>query len=321
MFSLLLRCAVVIALGRVIREEAVLEEASTRIEEYQGIDVQFGGNASAQREMIEIRTGISEDASEMQFTGVVEKTRDEIIAEYLQLNPELDKSAERTRIVRRLVLIDVMLKKTDGDFERAWLHPESREVTTGVTDKKKKAREKRVCNRLLRVSTAVKTAKGFYPRIPQLLAVLLYIEGTKNVLTEIGTGQGKTLIAAMTAIARVGVFRERVAILVPTEPLAVSGATDLRGVYEAAGVSVAYFNGRTFTPAGASYDVVYATPFGLESDKNTFNRQKQTAEAPSTPLRSFWESSSSKFSRFREIVAKKTGKNTKDIAVRTAEKN
>ena len=173
MFSLLLRCAVVIALGRVIREEAVLEEASTRIEEYQGIDVQFGGNASAQREMIEIRTGISEDASEMQFTGVVEKTRDEIIAEYLQLNPELDKSAERTRIVRRLVLTDVMLKKTDGDFDRAWLHPESREVTTGVTDKKKKAREKRVCNRLLRVSTAVKTAKGFYPRIPQLLAVLL----------------------------------------------------------------------------------------------------------------------------------------------------
>ena len=47
--------------------------------------------------------------------------------------------------------------------------------------------------------------------------------------------------------------RERVVILVPTEPLAVSGAADLLPLYKTLGVGVAYFDGKAFSRGNGSW--------------------------------------------------------------------
>ena len=84
---------------------------------------------------------------------------------------------------------------------------------------------------------------GFYPRANQLLSVLMFAQGKdSNALGQIRTGQGKTLIAAMTAIVRQQVYRQDVVIISTTEPLAEDGAKDQKALYDACKVPVSYFS-------------------------------------------------------------------------------
>ena len=87
--------------------------------------------------------------------------------------------------------------------------------------------EKTTCNTLFDISNKLNELKGFHARTNQLLSVLLFLEGNTTSLAQIRTGQGKTLIAAMTAIARHHIYKENVAILTTTEPLAISGVNEM----------------------------------------------------------------------------------------------
>ena len=117
---------------------------------------------------------------------------------------------------------------------------------------------------------------GFYPRANQLLSVLMFAQGeASNALGQIRTGQGKTLIAAMTAIVRQQVYRQDVVIISTTEPLAEDGAKDQKALYDACGVPMSYFSNQENqigTEALKSPRVIYATSFSLESDK--LNQEK-----------------------------------------------
>ena len=112
---------------------------------------------------------------------------------------------------------------------------------------------------------------GFYPRANQLLSVLMFAQGKdSNALGQIRTGQGKTLIAAMTAIVRQQVYGQDVVIISTTEPLAEDGAKDQMALYDACEVPVSYFSDQEKKVGDNSLKsprVIYATSFSLESDK------------------------------------------------------
>ena len=130
--------------------------------------------------------------------------------------------------------------------------------------------EVRTCIIVSGIAARVRQTEGFPPRMNQILSTLLFLDGDMASFAQIQTGQGKTLIAAMTAIARKKLYGEKVCVLTTTEPLASSGVNEMRRLYESCGLSVGYFNGAGFPqgqPPGGGFDVVYATPFGIESDK------------------------------------------------------
>ncbi|MEC8678206.1 MAG: DEAD/DEAH box helicase, partial [Candidatus Margulisiibacteriota bacterium] len=111
----------------------------------------------------------------------------------------------------------------------------------------------------------------FYPRANQLLSVLMFAQGKdSNALGQIRTGQGKTLIAAMTAIVRQQVYEQDIVIISTTEPLAEDGAKDQKALYDACKVPVSYFSDqekKIGTNELQRPRVIYATSFSLESDK------------------------------------------------------
>ena len=135
---------------------------------------------------------------------------------------------------------------------------------------------------------------GFYPRANQLLSVLMFAQGKdSNALGQIRTGQGKTLIAAMTAIVRQQVYKQDVVIISTTEPLAEDGANDQKALYDAFGVPVSYFSdkeNKVGTKAIKSPRVIYATSFSLESDKLRQEKVKgyRKGRRPQDPKLDIW---------------------------------
>ena len=113
---------------------------------------------------------------------------------------------------------------------------------------------------------AVERAMGYAPRDTQLIPVLLFLEaGEKNVLAEIKTGQGKTLITALAAVAMVKTRRREVHVVTSTENLARSGPLepDARALFAAAGVSVGY--APEAAKAGRACQITYGTASDFEA--------------------------------------------------------
>ncbi|MGK0182224.1 MAG: hypothetical protein ACI9YB_001522 [Halioglobus sp.] len=185
---------------------------------------------------------------------LADKVDDKAMKEYQVLNPR-DRNLDTLR--KKLVFIQALEESSSS--------PEL------VRDLGLSENDQRVCKAVAQISEKVKELKGFCPRTNQLLSVLLFLDGKKTSLAQIKTGQGKTLIAAMTAIARKKIYNEKVCILTTTEPLAISGVSEMRALYEACGLRVDCFDGRKFVgdaiASSADVDVIYSTPFGLECDK------------------------------------------------------
>ena len=113
---------------------------------------------------------------------------------------------------------------------------------------------------------AVERAMGYAPRDTQLVPVLLFLEaGEHNILAEIKTGQGKTLITALAAVAMVKTRRREVHVVTSTENLARSGPLepDARALFAAAGVSVGY--APEAAKAGRACQITYGTASDFEA--------------------------------------------------------
>ena len=181
----------------------------------------------------------------------------DIMDEYRQLNPG-DQDGEFNRIRNKMLFIQ---KLREGQGRVGNL---AQELNLSEWDE-------HVCRTISSIAEKFHIIENRkkYPRDNQILSVLLFLDGKKTSLAQIKTGQGKTFIAAMTAIARKMLYNEKVCILTTTEPLALSGYKEMQELYESCGVSVGCFDGRGFQGGSASedYDVVYTTSFGLECDK------------------------------------------------------
>ena len=181
------------------------------------------------------------------------KIENKIIQEFKNLNPE---NTEHNALLRKLVYLDLL----QTNYSSPTLDQD-----IGLNHE-----ERKVCQTLHKISKSVHKLKGFYPRTNQLLSTLLFLEGKKTSLAQIRTGQGKTLIAAMTAIARVELYSEQACILTTTEPLAYSGMTEMLPLYNEHGLKVGCFNGAKYVDSNQPnevFDVTYATSFALKSDK------------------------------------------------------
>lgn len=185
-----------------------------------------------------------------------QKVDNEVIREYRNANPQID---DIDLLRRRLVFIQAQFDNCGLSLDLA------RDLFLSEQDRV-------ICDTIVEISQEVHRLRGFYPRMNQLLSVMLFLEGKRTALAQIRTGQGKTLIAAMTAIARKKLYDENICILTTTEPLAISGVSEMRSLYEAFGITVGCFDGRGFVgdsrPAASGYDVIYTTSYGLECDKN-----------------------------------------------------
>jgi hypothetical protein len=190
------------------------------------------------------------------------KIENTIMQEFKNLNPE---NTEHNALLRKLVYLDLLQTNYSSPTlnQDIGLNPE----------------ERKVCQTLHSISKSVHKLKGFYPRRNQLLSTLLFLEGKETSLAQIRTGQGKTLIAAMTAIARVELYSEQACILTTTEPLAYSGMTEMLPLYKEHGLSVGYFNGAAYVGSSLPkkvFDVTYSTSFALESDKVAKKKKTRT---------------------------------------------
>lgn len=184
-----------------------------------------------------------------------DKVDREVLEEYGQLNEgeEGDLFAQRNK----MIYIQAFLSRERPDLVAQYL---------GLS-----LEETALCDHLGRIAGEVYRLRGFFPRANQILSVLLFVDGKSTVLAQIQTGQGKTLIAAMTAILRILMYRERVFIVTTTEPLASSGVVEMRNLYETFGVRAVYFNAQGFEEdlcqEVKDYDVIYATSYALQCDK------------------------------------------------------
>lgn len=177
------------------------------------------------------------------------KVEASVMAEYVTCNPQ---DASSNRLKEQLVFIKALLDEKE------------------VTGLQLCEKDKKVCEVLADIARRVYKVKHHFPRDNQLISTLLFLEGKKTSLAQIKTGQGKTLIAAMTAIARKKLYNEKVCVLTTTEPLAFSGFQEMQKLYEACSVSVACFDRTGFvkkTNSSGSCDVIYSTSFSLKCDK------------------------------------------------------
>lgn len=120
---------------------------------------------------------------------------------------------------------------------------------------------------LIEVAKNVKTVRGFGPRDTQLIAVLSFLKGDYRLL-QAATGQGKSLMVAMTAILEhqlkipFGPTDPKpmaVHVVAPTSNLANAGLDENRDLFKQCGVPA-----RSVREKGASSDVVYGTPLDFE---------------------------------------------------------
>ena len=140
----------------------------------------------------------------------------------------------------------------------------------------------KICKAMAMVAAVVKASKGHTPRINQFLSTLLFVEGKdKNALGQIRTGQGKTLIAAMTAITRAYVYGQTVCLSTTTDALAESGLKEMADLYGKCGIEASYFDARTNSVARETQGktggkVIYTTAFNLSADKVSHNNGHPT---------------------------------------------
>ena len=131
--------------------------------------------------------------------------------------------------------------------------------------------EEKLLKELVQVALNVKKVRGYFPRETQLIAVLQFLRG-ENRLLQAGTGQGKSLIVAMTAIVQSKLRMTRqgmpsamdtkpmaVHIMTPTSNLAEAGFKENKELFDTSGVKARYFE-----TTGGSSDIVYGTPYDFE---------------------------------------------------------
>ena len=203
---------------------------------------------------------LHEDVSPLR--SIEQTVDDSVMTEYNRLNPS---NPGNSRLRNKLIFIQAAIQL-------------GTDAIPLINSLKLTPAEVNTCLTLAKISKSVQKVKGFPPRPNQLLSVLHFLEGKQTGLAQIGTGQGKTLIAAMTAIARVKLYNERVCVLTTTEPLAVSGVGEMEALYADSGICVAPFTGQRSAADMESVDVYYTTSFALESDKvakKVFNGRQQ----------------------------------------------
>jgi len=127
--------------------------------------------------------------------------------------------------------------------------------------------EKRLLGEVINVVRNVKAVRGFFPRETQIIATLEFLKG-ENRLLQAATGQGKSLIVAMTAIVQSKLKLSdkgqdsrpmAVHIVTPTDNLSEAGLKENEELYAACGVKA-----RLVRTKGRSSDIVYGTPYDFE---------------------------------------------------------
>lgn len=181
--------------------------------------------------------------------------------EFRKLNPdflESDKIEKRTECT--MLTLDGIINDQNRHLYSAVLGLDEHDI--------------KLCQIVSKISFNVHSALKFYPKVNQLMAVFLFLHPDKNSLAQISTGQGKTVIAAMTAIARQKLYDETVFVVTTTEALAHSGVNEMTPLYQSMNVNAAYYNfqgfAKNFLSREEEANVIYATSSSILGDKLGF---------------------------------------------------
>ncbi len=180
-------------------------------------------------------------------------TREEILAR-LTVDGKHMPHAEQRALARDLEQIDIF-RRSDPCQDK--------NLDTLSIDDPRLGEPKEYMYRLLmlaKISTIAEHIPGGHkPRDTQMIPVLQFLDG-KRRLSEIKTGQGKTLISAMTAIAQVKILKSEVHVVASTENLARSAPRETQTLFDACNVSVGFLDDQ-----GGPFAVSYGTSFDFES--------------------------------------------------------